>query len=67
MRLLSCRQVIRYVREHGIAQFISLYNANKEHTADDFYWGDEIEYQLVSFDDEQRTVRSARTVRDLSG
>ena len=38
-------------------QFISLYNQRKNDTAEELQWGDEIEYQLVAFDDESRTVR----------
>ena len=48
MRLLSCRQVIRYVREHGIAQFISLYKRVKDIENDELLWGDEVSVGVIS-------------------
>ena len=46
-------------------QFISLYNQRKNDTADELQWGDEIEYQLIAFDDEARVARIALRAEDL--
>jgi hypothetical protein len=56
-RLGQARPWLKFVRRHGVLQFISLYNQRKNDTAEELQWGDEIEYQLVAFDDESRTVR----------
>ena len=53
----KARPWLKFVRRHGVLQFISLYNQRKNDTAEELQWGDEIEYQLVAFDDESRTVR----------
>ncbi|KAF6034881.1 hypothetical protein EB796_006811 [Bugula neritina] len=46
-----------HVRHHGIEQFINLYHRNKERTNDCLYFGDEVEYTFVKFDDANRTAR----------
>jgi len=38
----------KYIQEHGIIQFLNIYNANKDRFADQFKWGDEVEYLLIS-------------------
>ena len=53
----QARPWLKFVRRHGVLQFISLYDQRKNDTAEELQWGDEIEYQLVAFDDESRTVR----------
>ena len=50
--------VIEYIREHGITQFLSMWEKVKGIDADELKWGDEIEYILVTVDD-QRKVTSA--------
>ena len=39
-----------YVRQHGITQFINLYNSMRNRQQDILLWGDEIEYMIVKFD-----------------
>lgn len=46
-----------HVRKHGIRQFINLYRKLKDRKKDVLYWGDEVEYMLVKFDDESKTAR----------
>ncbi|XP_021359710.1 glutamate--cysteine ligase catalytic subunit-like isoform X2 [Mizuhopecten yessoensis] len=46
-----------HVRKHGIRQFINMYRKLKDMKKDVLYWGDEVEYMLVKFDDEKKTAR----------
>ncbi|KAJ8322299.1 hypothetical protein KUTeg_000770 [Tegillarca granosa] len=46
-----------HVRKHGIQQFINQYNKLKDRKKDVLYWGDEVEYMLVKFDDENKVAR----------
>ena len=61
-------EVIRYVREHGIAQFIHLYNRIKDIEGDRLLWGDEVEYAIFKLDAERGTVKlSLRGAEILAG
>ncbi|PVD31967.1 hypothetical protein C0Q70_07393 [Pomacea canaliculata] len=53
------KQYADHVRKHGIQQFINHYRKLKDRTKDVLYWGDEVEYQLVKFDDNNCRVRLA--------
>lgn len=46
-----------HVRKHGIQQFINQYQKLKKREHDVLYWGDEVEYMLVKFDDEKKTAK----------
>lgn len=46
-----------HVRKHGIQQFINQYKKLKSRHHDVLYWGDEVEYMLVKFDDEKKTAK----------
>lgn len=46
-----------HVRYHGITQFLHLWAKIKDRRGDKLLWGDEIEYIVVSFDDEHRNAR----------
>ncbi|KAF8650391.1 hypothetical protein AX16_005199 [Volvariella volvacea WC 439] len=46
-----------HVRYHGIAQFINTWNRLKDRHGDELLWGDEIEYMVVSFDDEEKNAK----------
>ena len=48
---------LRYVRTHGVLQFISILQRQKAFTNDELLWGDEIEYHLVSADADAKTAR----------
>uniref|UniRef100_A0A915HNZ8 Glutamate--cysteine ligase n=1 Tax=Romanomermis culicivorax TaxID=13658 RepID=A0A915HNZ8_ROMCU len=52
-------KVIDYVKKHGIEQFINLYHKLKERHGDCLKWGDEIEYNIVKFDHENKKVHLA--------
>ena len=48
---------VDYIKEHGIAQFLAIYNKAKHREDNLFRWGDEIEYTIVKFDHEAKKVR----------
>ena len=49
--------VIGYIREHGIQQFLNLYNRVKAIEGDSLLWGDEVEYAVLSLDETESTAR----------
>ena len=48
---------MRYVRTHGVRQFISIFQRQQSVTGDELFWGDEIEYQIIAANATARTVR----------
>lgn len=54
-----------HVRQHGIEQFIHLYERLRDRQGDVLKWGDEVEYILVKFDEENETAQVALTAKDL--
>ena len=42
--------IIKYIREHGIEQFVAMWNKVKDINNDSLKWGDEIEYGILSAD-----------------
>lgn len=46
-----------YVREHGIEQLLAIYHKVKDRKNDSFKWGDEVEYILLSVDEEGQKTR----------
>ena len=61
--------IIEHIREHGIDQFLSLYNKVKGTDADELLWGDEIEFGIFELDQANGTVRcslrSAEILKEL--
>mmetsp|Transcript_107661 Transcript_107661/g.314782 ORF Transcript_107661/g.314782 Transcript_107661/m.314782 type:complete len:694 (-) Transcript_107661:70-2151(-) len=53
----SCVQHSRYIREHGIKQFLATWRRVKDIANDRLYYGDEIEYAVLKVDGEKREVR----------
>jgi len=51
------REVIEYVRTHGVAQFIAIYNKVKNIENDELLWGDELEYGIFIVDEAAGTVK----------
>ena len=45
------------LKDHGIVQFLHSINRVQNRSADNLKWGDEIEYIIVRFDDENKKVR----------
>ncbi|XP_018796163.1 PREDICTED: glutamate--cysteine ligase [Bactrocera latifrons] len=59
------KKLANHVREHGITQFINLYHRLKDRTGDILKWGDEVEYIIVKFDDENRVARVSLKAPEL--
>ncbi|GAA5922707.1 hypothetical protein JCM1841_001112 [Sporobolomyces salmonicolor] len=53
----DAKQHADYVREHGIEQFLAIWERLKDRTGDRLMWGDEIEYMVISYDDEGKNAR----------
>lgn len=51
------KQYADHVRYHGITQFLHIWDRLKDRHGDELLWGDEVEYMVVSFDDETKTAR----------
>eukprot|EP00164_Ancoracysta_twista_P004916 GFYU01006684.1.p1 GENE.GFYU01006684.1~~GFYU01006684.1.p1 ORF type:complete len:614 (-),score=150.52 GFYU01006684.1:238-2079(-) len=43
----KAKDLAAYVREHGIQQFLSIYNNLKDRNSENLFWGDEVEYIIV--------------------
>ncbi|KAG0264191.1 hypothetical protein DFQ27_001375 [Actinomortierella ambigua] len=54
-----------HVRKHGIIQFLHLWEARKNDQKDTLLWGDEIEYVVVSYDEENKNARLSLRVREM--
>ncbi|CAK8697360.1 unnamed protein product [Clavelina lepadiformis] len=48
---------VKYVKEHGIIQFLNNYQRHLERPKDILKWGDELEYMVIRFDHENRKVQ----------
>ncbi|KAF8322226.1 glutamate-cysteine ligase catalytic subunit [Clavulina sp. PMI_390] len=46
-----------HVKEHGITQFLKLWERFKDREGDNLLWGDEIEYMVLSFDPDARSAK----------
>lgn len=53
------------MREHGVLQFLHVFNAVKSREKDCLRWGDEIEYHLMRFDDGAKDVRITLTAPEV--
>ncbi|GAA5864018.1 hypothetical protein JCM1840_000668 [Sporobolomyces johnsonii] len=53
----DAKQHADYVREHGIEQFLAIWERLKDRTGDRLMWGDEIEYMVISYDDAGKNAR----------
>ena len=46
---------LRYVRRHGVLQFINKYEKCKDVVCDELLWGDEIEYGVFAYNSDKGT------------
>ncbi|KAH9485562.1 Glutamate--cysteine ligase [Psilocybe cubensis] len=46
-----------HVRNHGITQFLHIWDRFKDRQGDELLWGDEVEYMVVSFDDKEKNAK----------
>ena len=62
------KEHLKYVREHGILQFIATYNRVKDVENDDLFWGDEVEYGVFELynDDSQGVSGEDKNSGDCS-
>ncbi|WVQ84399.1 hypothetical protein IAT38_006551 [Cryptococcus sp. DSM 104549] len=51
------KPLAEHIREHGITQFLNTWDRWKDKTGKGLLWGDEIEYMVASFDDENKVAR----------
>jgi glutamate--cysteine ligase catalytic subunit len=66
-------ELLKYIRDHGIEQFLNTFHAVKSVKEDLLRWGDEIEYGVVHFEGGpesphrrvQASLRSASIIEDL--
>ncbi|KAF1797940.1 glutamate-cysteine ligase-domain-containing protein [Mucor lusitanicus] len=54
-----------HVRKHGIEQFLHIYNYQKDRQTQQLLWGDEIEYIVVKFNDEEKTTKLSLRAFDI--
>jgi len=59
------RNIVEYVKQHGVMQFINIYEAVKDREHDCLTWGDEVEYMIVHFEEQQHTALLALEANDL--
>ncbi len=55
----------RYVRHHGILQFLHIYKTKKDLRKPTFLWGDEVEYFIVAMDHVAKTAFLSLRAKDL--
>ncbi|KAF8125726.1 glutamate-cysteine ligase-domain-containing protein [Boletus edulis] len=46
-----------HVREHGITQFLHMWDRAKDRHGDELLWGDEIEYMVIALDDKKKNAK----------
>ncbi|RIB22558.1 glutamate-cysteine ligase-domain-containing protein [Gigaspora rosea] len=54
-----------HIRNHGINQFLSIYNKTKDRDKDYLLWGDEIEYMVIAYDDESKNAKLSLRISDI--
>jgi len=59
------RELVNHVREQGIIQFINMYHKLKDRQGDVLKWGDEVEYMIVNFDDENKKATLSLRAKDV--
>ncbi|KAI0744210.1 glutamate-cysteine ligase catalytic subunit [Daedaleopsis nitida] len=53
----EAKQYADHVRTHGITQFLHIWDRLKDRCGDELLWGDEIEYMVAAFDDQDKNVK----------
>lgn len=59
------KKLADHVRHHGIEQFIHLYHRLKDRQGDILKWGDEVEYIIVKFDEQNKVARVSLRSQEL--
>ncbi|TCD70319.1 hypothetical protein EIP91_003948 [Steccherinum ochraceum] len=53
----DAKQYADHVRTHGITQFLHIWDNLKDRFGDELLWGDEVEYMVVAFDNEEKNAK----------
>ncbi|KAG2182750.1 hypothetical protein INT44_005730 [Umbelopsis vinacea] len=61
----EAKQYADHVRSHGIDQFLAIYNKMKDKQKDCLLWGDEVEYIVISYDDEHKNAKISLRVFEM--
>ncbi|GAB5592020.1 glutamate--cysteine ligase [Umbelopsis nana] len=61
----EAKQYADHVRSHGIDQFLAIYNKMKDKQKDCLLWGDEVEYIVISYDDENKNAKISLRVFEM--
>ncbi|KAH8552130.1 glutamate-cysteine ligase-domain-containing protein [Umbelopsis sp. PMI_123] len=61
----EAKQYADHVRSHGIEQFLSIYNKMKDKQKDCLLWGDEVEYIVISYDDDHKNAKISLRVFEM--
>jgi glutamate--cysteine ligase catalytic subunit len=61
----QAKEYAEHVRQHGVQQFLHVYAKVKDRQRDCLVWGDEIEYQMVQWDEEKKHVRLSLRASDV--
>ncbi|KAJ1985777.1 glutamate--cysteine ligase [Dimargaris cristalligena] len=61
----EAKQHADHVRRNGISQFLSIYHKAKDRENDSLLWGEEVEYVVVSFNDEHHRARISVRVFEM--
>lgn len=59
------KKLADHVRKHGIKQFINLYARLKDRQGDVLKWGDEVEYVLIRFDDDNQVAQVSLRAEEI--
>ncbi|KAJ4468122.1 glutamate-cysteine ligase catalytic subunit [Lentinula aciculospora] len=51
------KKVANHIRNHGITQFLHIWDRLKDKNGDELLWGDEIEYMVVALDNETKNAK----------
>ncbi|CAG8505729.1 22235_t:CDS:2, partial [Gigaspora rosea] len=62
---LGTSKKICYIRNHGINQFLSIYNKTKDRDKDYLLWGDKIEYMVITYDNESKNAKLSLRTSDI--
>ncbi|CAO3626794.1 unnamed protein product [Cunninghamella blakesleeana] len=61
----EAKKYAHHVRNHGINQFLAIYNKRKDQQKQNLLWGEEIEYVVVNVDKEQHNTKLSLRVFDI--
>ncbi|CAM0141049.1 glutamate--cysteine ligase [Umbelopsis sp. WA50703] len=61
----EAKQFADHVRSHGIDQFLSIYHKMKDKQKDCLLWGDEVEYIVISYDEENKNAKISLRVFEM--